>query len=157
MPGAPPWTRSPSAANSLLGSFPMMGRSSVRCSARVRNPLPPTSRFALRGRFPPSFTSFGAPRRPAAITWSMAIPRMGYEIAGGLGVKMARPDREVIVMVGDGSYLMLNNEIATSVMLDKKLVIVLLDNRGYGCINRLQQHCGSKPFNNMLGGLPPVW
>jgi 3D-(3,5/4)-trihydroxycyclohexane-1,2-dione acylhydrolase (decyclizing) len=75
---------------------------------------------------------------------------MGYEIAGGLGVKMARPDREVIVMVGDGSYLMLNNEIATSVMLDKKLLIVLLDNRGYGCINRLQQECGSKPFNNML-------
>ena len=63
---------------------------------------------------------------------------------------MARPDREVIVMVGDGSYLMLNNEIATSVMLDKKLIIVLLDNRGYGCINRLQQHCGSEPFNNML-------
>jgi 3D-(3,5/4)-trihydroxycyclohexane-1,2-dione acylhydrolase (decyclizing) len=75
---------------------------------------------------------------------------MGYEIAGGLGVKMARPDREIIVMLGDGSYLMLNNEIATSVMLDKKLIIVLLDNRGYGCINRLQQSCGGKPFNNML-------
>jgi 3D-(3,5/4)-trihydroxycyclohexane-1,2-dione acylhydrolase (decyclizing) len=75
---------------------------------------------------------------------------MGYEIAGGLGVKMARPDREIIVMVGDGSYLMLNNEIATSVMLDKKLIIVLLDNRGYGCINRLQQSCGGKPFNNMF-------
>jgi 3D-(3,5/4)-trihydroxycyclohexane-1,2-dione acylhydrolase (decyclizing) len=75
---------------------------------------------------------------------------MGYEIAGGLGVKMARPDREVIVMVGDGSYLMLNNEIATSVMLDKKLIIVLLDNRGYGCINRLQQGCGGAPFNNMF-------
>jgi 3D-(3,5/4)-trihydroxycyclohexane-1,2-dione acylhydrolase (decyclizing) len=75
---------------------------------------------------------------------------MGYEIAGGLGVKMARPDREIIVMVGDGSYLMLNNEIATSVMLDKKLIIVLLDNRGYGCINRLQQSCGGKAFNNML-------
>ena len=75
---------------------------------------------------------------------------MGYEIAGGLGVKMARPDCEVIVMVGDGSYLMLNNEIATSVMIDKKLIIVLLDNLGYGCINRLQQHCGGVPFNNML-------
>jgi 3D-(3,5/4)-trihydroxycyclohexane-1,2-dione acylhydrolase (decyclizing) len=75
---------------------------------------------------------------------------MGYEIAGGLGVKMARPDLEVIVMVGDGSYLMLNNEIATSVMLDKKLLIVVLDNRGYGCINRLQQSCGGAPFNNML-------
>jgi 3D-(3,5/4)-trihydroxycyclohexane-1,2-dione acylhydrolase (decyclizing) len=57
---------------------------------------------------------------------------MGYEIAGGLGVKMAKPDREVIVMVGDGSYLMLNSEIATSVMLGHKLVIVVLDNRGYG-------------------------
>ncbi|MBB5366684.1 MULTISPECIES: 3D-(3,5/4)-trihydroxycyclohexane-1,2-dione acylhydrolase (decyclizing) [unclassified Janthinobacterium] len=75
---------------------------------------------------------------------------MGYEIAGGLGVKMAKPDAEVIVMVGDGSYLMMNSEIATSVMLDKKLIIVVLDNRGYGCINRLQQACGNAPFNNML-------
>lgn len=75
---------------------------------------------------------------------------MGYEIAGGLGVKMAKPDAEVIVMVGDGSYLMMNSEIATSVMLGKKLIIVLLDNRGYGCINRLQQAVGSAPFNNMF-------
>ncbi|MFC5474792.1 3D-(3,5/4)-trihydroxycyclohexane-1,2-dione acylhydrolase (decyclizing) [Paraherbaspirillum soli] len=75
---------------------------------------------------------------------------MGYEIAGGLGVKLAHPEREVIVMVGDGSYLMMNSEIATSVMLDKKLIIVVLDNRGYGCINRLQQACGGTPFNNML-------
>jgi 3D-(3,5/4)-trihydroxycyclohexane-1,2-dione acylhydrolase (decyclizing) len=75
---------------------------------------------------------------------------MGYEIAGALGVKLAQPDRDVIVMVGDGSYLMMNSEIATSVMLDKKLIIVVLDNRGYGCINRLQQACGGAPFNNML-------
>ena len=75
---------------------------------------------------------------------------MGYEIAGGLGVKMALPEREVIVMVGDGSYLMMNSEIATSVMLDAKLIIVLLDNRGYGCINRLQQSTGGAPFNNMF-------
>ena len=75
---------------------------------------------------------------------------MGYEIAGGLGVKMARPDHEVIVIVGDGSYLMMNSEIATSVMLGLKLVIVLLDNRGYGCIHRLQQACGGAPFNNLF-------
>ena len=74
---------------------------------------------------------------------------MGYEIAGGLGVKMAKPDREVVVMLGDGSYLMLNAEIATSVMLGMKLIIIVLDNRGYGCINRLQQACGGAPFNNM--------
>jgi 3D-(3,5/4)-trihydroxycyclohexane-1,2-dione acylhydrolase (decyclizing) len=75
---------------------------------------------------------------------------MGYEIAGGLGVKMALPDREVIVMVGDGSYLMLNSEIATSVMLGLKLTVVLLDNGGYGCIDRLQRDCGGAPFNNLL-------
>ncbi len=75
---------------------------------------------------------------------------MGYEIAGGLGVKMALPDREVFVMVGDGSYLMLNSEIATSVMHGQKLILVILDNRGYGCINRLQQACGGAPFNNLL-------
>ena len=76
---------------------------------------------------------------------------MGYEIAGGLGVKIARPEREVIVMVGDGSYLMLNSEIATSVMLGRKLIVVVLDNRGYGCIQRLQAACGGASFNNMLG------
>jgi 3D-(3,5/4)-trihydroxycyclohexane-1,2-dione acylhydrolase (decyclizing) len=75
---------------------------------------------------------------------------MGYEIAGGLGVKMAKPDGEVVVMLGDGSYLMLNSEIATSVMLGLKLTIVLLDNRGYGCINRLQMGTGGANFNNLL-------
>ncbi len=75
---------------------------------------------------------------------------MGYEIAGGLGVKMADPSREVFVMVGDGSYLMLNSEIATSVMLGFKIILVVLDNRGFGCINRLQVVCGGAPFNNLL-------
>ncbi|HEX4883893.1 MAG TPA: 3D-(3,5/4)-trihydroxycyclohexane-1,2-dione acylhydrolase (decyclizing) [Casimicrobiaceae bacterium] len=75
---------------------------------------------------------------------------MGYEIAGGIGVKMAHPSREVVVLVGDGSYLMLNSEIATSVMLGRKLTIVVLDNRGYGCIHRLQQAVGGAPFNNLL-------
>lgn len=75
---------------------------------------------------------------------------MGYEIAGGLGVKMAKPDREVVVVVGDGSYLMMNSEIATSLMLGLKLTIVVLDNRGFGCINRLQRACGGAPFNNLL-------
>ncbi len=75
---------------------------------------------------------------------------MGYEIAGGIGVKMARPDKEVVVMVGDGSYLMMNSEIATSVMLGQKLTIVVLDNRGFGCINRLQKATGGARFNNLF-------
>jgi 3D-(3,5/4)-trihydroxycyclohexane-1,2-dione acylhydrolase (decyclizing) len=88
--------------------------------------------------------------QPGAYHVEYGYSCMGYEIAGGLGAKLARPDREVIVMVGDGSYLMMNSEIATSVMLGAKLIIVVLDNRGYGCINRLQQACGGAPFNNMF-------
>jgi 3D-(3,5/4)-trihydroxycyclohexane-1,2-dione acylhydrolase (decyclizing) len=81
---------------------------------------------------------------------------MGYEIAGGLGVKLARPDRDVVVMVGDGSYLMMNSEIATAIALDLKLTIVLLDNRGFGCINRLQKGCGGQAFNNLLDDAAPA-
>ncbi len=81
---------------------------------------------------------------------------MGYEIAGGLGAKMAVPGREVFVLVGDGSYLMMNSEIATSVALGVKLVIVVLDNRGFGCIHRLQQGTGGEPFNNLLPPSAPV-
>jgi 3D-(3,5/4)-trihydroxycyclohexane-1,2-dione acylhydrolase (decyclizing) len=88
--------------------------------------------------------------RPGAYHVEYGYSCMGYEIAGGLGAKLARPDREVIVLVGDGSYLMMNSEIATSVMLGTKLIVVVLDNRGYGCINRLQQACGGAPFNNLL-------
>jgi 3D-(3,5/4)-trihydroxycyclohexane-1,2-dione acylhydrolase (decyclizing) len=80
---------------------------------------------------------------------------MGYEIAGALGAKMARPDQEVIVMVGDGSYMMMNSEIATSVLLGQKLIVVVLDNQGYGCIERLQLKSGSPSFNNMLDDCVP--
>jgi 3D-(3,5/4)-trihydroxycyclohexane-1,2-dione acylhydrolase (decyclizing) len=88
--------------------------------------------------------------RPGAYHVEYGYSCMGYEIAGGLGVKLARPERDVIVILGDGSYLMMNSEIATSVMLGVKLIIVVLDNRGFGCINRLQQACGGAPFNNLL-------
>jgi 3D-(3,5/4)-trihydroxycyclohexane-1,2-dione acylhydrolase (decyclizing) len=72
---------------------------------------------------------------------------MGYEIAGGIGVKMARPEKNVVVMVGDGSYMMLNSELATSVSLGQKLIIVVLDNHGFACINRLQMATGGANFN----------
>ncbi len=74
---------------------------------------------------------------------------MGYEVAGGLGIKMAEPDRDVIVMVGDGSYMMMNSELATSVGMGVKITLVITDNRGYGCINRLQMATGGAQFNNL--------
>ncbi|MFN4192925.1 MAG: 3D-(3,5/4)-trihydroxycyclohexane-1,2-dione acylhydrolase (decyclizing) [Tabrizicola sp.] len=75
---------------------------------------------------------------------------MGYEIAGALGIKMAQPDRDVICMVGDGSYMMANSELATAVTMGVPFTVVLTDNRGFGCINRLQKHTGGAPFNNLL-------
>ncbi|VAW14887.1 Epi-inositol hydrolase [hydrothermal vent metagenome] len=89
-------------------------------------------------------------RRPGGYHLEYGYSCMGYEIAGGLGVKMAHPSREVIVMVGDGSYMMMNSEIATAVMMGIKLTIVVLDNRGFGCINRLQMATGGANFNNLL-------
>ncbi|HLQ08161.1 MAG TPA: 3D-(3,5/4)-trihydroxycyclohexane-1,2-dione acylhydrolase (decyclizing) [Steroidobacteraceae bacterium] len=87
--------------------------------------------------------------QPAGYHLEYGFSCMGYEIAGALGVKLAQPQREVIVMVGDGSYLMLNSEIATSVRMGLKLIIVLLDNGGFGCIERLQESTGNASFNNM--------
>jgi 3D-(3,5/4)-trihydroxycyclohexane-1,2-dione acylhydrolase (decyclizing) len=68
---------------------------------------------------------------------------MGYEISGGLGVKMAAPDREVYVMVGDGSYLMMAQEIVTSLQEGYKLTIVVLDNHGFSSIGGLSRACGN--------------
>ncbi|MDZ5700014.1 3D-(3,5/4)-trihydroxycyclohexane-1,2-dione acylhydrolase (decyclizing) [Chelativorans sp. M5D2P16] len=75
---------------------------------------------------------------------------MGYEIAGGMGIKMAEPDRDVVVMVGDGSYMMMNSELATAVTMGIKITVVVTDNRGFGCINRLQMSTGGAEFNNLL-------
>jgi 3D-(3,5/4)-trihydroxycyclohexane-1,2-dione acylhydrolase (decyclizing) len=85
---------------------------------------------------------------------------MGYEIAGGLGVKMAAPDREVYVMVGDGSYLMMAQEIVTSLQEGCKLNIVMLDNHGFSSIGGLSRACGNQGMgteyryrrNEKLGG-----
>lgn len=97
--------------------------------------------------------------RPGGYHVEYGFSCMGYEIAGGLGVRMARETGEVYVLVGDGSYLMLNNEIATSVHLDRKLCVVVLDNHGFGCINRLQLSCGGASFNNLFtttGAAPAI-
>jgi len=69
---------------------------------------------------------------------------MGYEIAGGLGAKMAHPEREVFVLVGDGSYLMMAQEIVTSIQEGLKLNIVLLDNHGFSSIGGLSRSCGNE-------------
>ena len=87
--------------------------------------------------------------RPGGYHLEYGFSCMGYEIAGGLGIKMALPKRDVICMIGDGSYMMANSELATAVMMGIPFTVVLTDNRGYGCINRLQQGTGGVAFNNL--------
>ncbi|MEJ1999699.1 MAG: 3D-(3,5/4)-trihydroxycyclohexane-1,2-dione acylhydrolase (decyclizing), partial [Maritimibacter sp.] len=74
---------------------------------------------------------------------------MGYEIAGAMGIKLAEPEKDVICFIGDGSYMMANSELATAAMRKVPFIVVLKDNRGFGCINRLQQGCGGVEFNNL--------
>ncbi|SEC20591.1 3D-(3,5/4)-trihydroxycyclohexane-1,2-dione hydrolase [Nitratireductor aquibiodomus] len=88
--------------------------------------------------------------RPGSYHMEYGYSCMGYEIAGGLGIKMAEPDRDVVVMVGDGSYMMMNSELATAVSMGVKITVVITDNRGFGCINRLQMGTGGAEFNNLL-------
>ncbi|WP_295805866.1 3D-(3,5/4)-trihydroxycyclohexane-1,2-dione acylhydrolase (decyclizing) [uncultured Nitratireductor sp.] len=88
--------------------------------------------------------------RPGSYHMEYGYSCMGYEIAGGLGIKMAEPDRDVVVMLGDGSYMMMNSELATAVSMGAKITVVITDNRGFGCINRLQMGTGGAEFNNLL-------
>jgi 3D-(3,5/4)-trihydroxycyclohexane-1,2-dione acylhydrolase (decyclizing) len=75
---------------------------------------------------------------------------MGYEIAGGWGAAMANPDSQTFVMTGDGSYLMMNSDIYSSVLSGHKMIVVVCDNGGFGVINRLQIGKGGAPFNNLI-------
>ena len=85
---------------------------------------------------------------------------MGYEIAGGWGARIAQaetePDAETIVFCGDGSYLLMNSDIYSSVLTDKKLIVLVLDNGGFAVIEKLQRSTGNVSFNNLLTGTPTI-
>jgi 3D-(3,5/4)-trihydroxycyclohexane-1,2-dione acylhydrolase (decyclizing) len=98
------------------------------------------------GSLPGDLHKLWRSRHPKNYHMEYGYSCMGYEIAGGLGTKMAAPDREVIVMVGDGSYLMLSSEIVTSVQEGFKLTIVLFDNSGFKSIGALSRSLGQEGF-----------
>ena len=80
------------------------------------------------------------------IALAMIAATMGYEIAGGVGAKLAAPDREVYVMVGDGSFQMMANEITTAVQEGIKLIVVVVDNKGYSSVGRVSEQVGAEGF-----------
>ncbi|MEC7963043.1 MAG: 3D-(3,5/4)-trihydroxycyclohexane-1,2-dione acylhydrolase (decyclizing) [Pseudomonadota bacterium] len=85
---------------------------------------------------------------------------MGYEIAGGWGARIAQaqqePDKDTIVFTGDGSYLLMNSDIYSSVLSQKKMIVLVLDNGGFAVINKLQNNTGNESFNNLLADCPTV-
>jgi 3D-(3,5/4)-trihydroxycyclohexane-1,2-dione acylhydrolase (decyclizing) len=119
------------------------------------------------GSMPGDLQMLWRARDPKAYHVEYGYSCMGYEIAGGLGIKLAAPDREVFVLVGDGSYLMMAQEIVTAVAEGIKLNIVLVQNQGYGSIGALSESLGSQRFGTSYryrdpatgrfdGGLLPV-
>ena len=113
----------------------------------LNNTLPPTGVvLCAAGSLPGDLHKLWRTRTPGGYHLEYGYSCMGYEIAGGLGVRMAQPDREVCVMVGDGSYLMMAQEIATAVQEGVKLTIVLLDNHGFSSIGGLSASVGCAGF-----------
>jgi len=102
------------------------------------------------GSLPGDLLKLWRPVDPKSYHLEYGYSCMGYEIAGALGAKLADPSREVYVMVGDGSYLMMHTEIVTSLQEGMKLTIVLIDNGGFQVIKGLQTSCGSPAFGNEL-------
>jgi 3D-(3,5/4)-trihydroxycyclohexane-1,2-dione acylhydrolase (decyclizing) len=135
--------RAPQKGSEVLGELAVIGlvneavggKATVVCAA---------------GGMPGELLRLWRPEDPKAYHMEYGYSCMGYEIPGGLGVKLAEPEREVVVMVGDGSYLMMNSEIVTAVGEGIKLTIVLVDNHGYQCILGLQRAVGVSDFGNEL-------
>jgi len=116
----------------------------------VSRSMPGATLVCASGGLPGELHKLWPAGAPGSYHLDYGFSTMGYEIAGALGVKLAKPDHDIVVMLGDGSYMMLNSEIASSVQLGAKLSIVVLDNGGFGCINRLQMATGGANFNNLL-------
>ena len=115
-----------------------------------RNKFPGDYALAAAGGFPGEVNNGWRADELNSFDCEYGFSCMGYEIAGGWGAKMAMPDREVIVFVGDGSTMMMNSDLYSSVISGHKMIVIICDNGGYAVINRLQVNQGGVPFNNLL-------
>lgn len=111
---------------------------------------PDTVAMCAAGTMPGELHKLWKAGRPGSYHMEYGFSCMGYEIAGAMGIKMAQPERDVICFTGDGTYMMANSEMATAAMMGISFTVVVTDNRGYGCINRLQMGTGGAEFNNLL-------
>ncbi|MBY6160434.1 3D-(3,5/4)-trihydroxycyclohexane-1,2-dione acylhydrolase (decyclizing) [Mameliella alba] len=138
-----PLTDAPADGNALPTDQQVIG-------AVQRASGPDTVVMCAAGTMPGELHKLWKAPRPGAYHMEYGYSCMGYEIAGAMGIKMAQPGRDVVCFAGDGTYMMANSELATAVMMGIKFTLVITDNRGYGCINRLQMGTGGAEFNNLL-------
>jgi 3D-(3,5/4)-trihydroxycyclohexane-1,2-dione acylhydrolase (decyclizing) len=126
------------------------GLSQTRCLGELNERLLPKDAIVVgaSGSLPGDLQRVWRPRRPGGYHMEYGFSCMGYEIAGALGAKLAEPDREVFALAGDGSYVMLHSELLTSLQEGLKINVVVFDNRGFGCIDNLQQSQGIRKFGN---------
>ncbi|MFV1494252.1 3D-(3,5/4)-trihydroxycyclohexane-1,2-dione acylhydrolase (decyclizing) [Phaeobacter sp. JH18-32] len=115
---------------------------------------------AAAGGLPAEVTANWRTLEPGTVDVEFGFSCMGYEISGAWGARIAQterePERDTIVFVGDGSYMMLNSDIYSSVLSRKKLIILVLDNGGFAVINKLQNNTGNTSFNNLLADCPTI-
>ncbi len=138
-----PLTDAPADGNALPTDMQVVG--AVQRSARGN-----TAVMCAAGTMPGELHKLWKAGKPGSYHMEYGFSCMGYEIAGALGIKMAEPKRDVICFTGDGTYLMANSEMATAAMMGISFTVVITDNRGFGCINRLQMGTGGAEFNNLL-------
>ena len=138
-----PLTDTPAERNALPTDQQVIG-------AVQRAAGPDTVVMCAAGTMPGELHKLWKAGRPGSYHMEYGYSCMGYEVAGAMGIKMAEPERDVICMVGDGSYMMANSELATAAMMGIGFTVVITDNRGFGCINRLQMGTGGAEFNNLL-------
>jgi 3D-(3,5/4)-trihydroxycyclohexane-1,2-dione acylhydrolase (decyclizing) len=122
----------------------------IRCLGELNDRLLPADAIAISGSgsIPSDMQRVWRTRAPGAYHMEYGFSCMGYEIAAGLGVKLAEPRREAVVIVGDGAYAMLHTELLTAVQENLKIIVVVLDNSGFQCIDNLQGSQGIAHFGN---------
>ncbi|MEO1092823.1 MAG: thiamine pyrophosphate-dependent enzyme, partial [Pseudomonadota bacterium] len=115
---------------------------------------------AAAGGLPAEVTANWRTLRPSTVDVEFGYSCMGYEIAGGWGARIAQaeaePEQDTVVFTGDGSYMLLNSDIYSSVLSRKKLIILVLDNGGFAVINKLQNNTGNTSFNTLLKDCPTI-
>jgi 3D-(3,5/4)-trihydroxycyclohexane-1,2-dione acylhydrolase (decyclizing) len=138
-----PLTDAPSDSNALATDMQVIG--AVQRSAGDNSVV-----ICAAGTMPGELHKLWKANRPMSYHMEYGFSCMGYEIAGAMGIKMAEPERDVLCFTGDGTYMMANSEMATAAMMGVSFTVIVTDNRGFGCINRLQMGTGGAEFNNLL-------